>query len=182
MLELSTLIHFYNKWHKNRQQDFRVESNPQLIQEHYIGKLELPDLGASEYIRLVHRTSIHPSLQFIHPTRPWHIHLSLITDFSDKLSTWHIRPEYARAGEIGLGLLLPLVLYSTLPAYRKFSSGIKGPFLVLNLVLRIERPIPRKLGKWAHVSKTKTWETRVGGDQKGGRGCRPAGPDRKDGG
>ena len=23
---------------KNRQQDFRVESNPQLIQEHYIGK------------------------------------------------------------------------------------------------------------------------------------------------
>jgi len=52
------------------------------IQEHYIGKLELPDLGASEYIR----------------------------------------PEYARAGEIGLGLLLPLVLYSTLPAYRKFSS------------------------------------------------------------
>ena len=33
------------------------------------------------------------------------------------------RPEYARAGEIGLGLLLPLVLYSTLPAYRKFSSG-----------------------------------------------------------
>merc|ERR1712004_617868 len=77
------------------------------IQEHYIGKLELPDLGASE----------------------------------------HIRPEYARAGEIGLGLLLPLVLYSTLPAYRKFSSGIKGPFLVWNLVLRIERPIPRELGK-----------------------------------
>ena len=30
-----------------------------LIQEHYIGKLELPDLGASEYIRLVHRTSIY---------------------------------------------------------------------------------------------------------------------------
>jgi len=52
------------------------------IQEHYVGKLELPDLGLSEYIR----------------------------------------PEYARAGEIGLGLLLPLVLYSTLPAYRKFSS------------------------------------------------------------
>ena len=33
------------------------------------------------------------------------------------------RPEFAAAGEIGLGLLLPLVLYSTLPAYRRFSSG-----------------------------------------------------------
>jgi len=34
----------------------------------------------------------------------------------------YIRPEFAAAGEIGLGLLLPLVLYSTLPAYRRFSS------------------------------------------------------------
>merc|ERR1712080_130117 len=52
------------------------------IQEHYMGLMQLPALGISNYIR----------------------------------------PEYARAGEIGLGLLLPLVLYCTLPAYRKFCS------------------------------------------------------------
>lgn len=56
------------------------------------------------------------------------LHLSIQEHYMELMElpalglTSYIRPEYARAGEIVLGLLLPIVLYSTLPAYRKFCS------------------------------------------------------------
>ena len=38
----------------------------------------------------------------------------------------HLTPELARAAEMLMSLLLPTLLYSTLPAYRKFSSEPDG--------------------------------------------------------
>ena len=118
-----------------------------LIQEHYIGKLELPDLGASEYIRSVHRISIYPSLRFIHNT-------------STQVLSWISRSK--SQNDIS-GLSMRELVRLVLASYCPWSSTQRCPpigsshqvwkssFLVWNLVLRIERPIPRKLGKWAHV-------------------------------
>jgi hypothetical protein len=67
------------------------------IQEHYMGLMQLPALGISDYIRPEYARSGAAPLPAPAPVLP-------------------------RAGELGLGLLLPIVLYSSLPAYRRFSS------------------------------------------------------------
>jgi len=56
------------------------------------------------------------------------MYLPLLDHYLDKLNMSqtgiqpYLTPEIARAMEMGMGLLLPIVVYSLLPGYRKFSS------------------------------------------------------------